>query len=110
MRDASGGVWKDAAALRCSMAFPGSTVLNARLVIALEDNSINWVTYSFHYMTGEGATIFRYDDADHHPQLENPPHHRHEGAYGEVFSCPRPSAHTIRNRITAYLERRSDTE
>ena len=60
--------------------------------------------YSFHYMTAANATIFRYDNVDHHPDLENFPHHKHIGASERVVGCPQPSVAQIRDEIAAYLE------
>ena len=59
--------------------------------------------YSFHYMTNEGTTIFRYDNSDHHRGLEHHPNHKHEGANERVIDFPQPSIRAIRDEIVAYL-------
>ena len=55
-------------------------------------------------MTADGYTIFRYDNARHHHDLEYFPHHKHEGADERVVGCPQPSVAQIRDEIAAYLE------
>jgi hypothetical protein len=35
------------------------------------------IAYSYHYQDAEKKLIFRYDNAEHHPELENFPHHKH---------------------------------
>ena len=89
--------------LYATLLFAKNTVLEVRIVVRVVDDAPNWVAYSFHYMIGEGTTIFRYDNSDHHPNLENPPHHKHEGPEERVGDCPQPSVHLIRNEIAEYL-------
>ena len=60
--------------------------------------------YSFHYMTAENSTIFRYDNSEHHYGLPYFPHHKHEGADERVVGCPQPSISLIRDEIEAYLK------
>ncbi|NIM16587.1 MAG: hypothetical protein GTO45_31790 [Candidatus Aminicenantes bacterium] len=35
------------------------------------------IAYSYHYQDAEKNMIFRHDNAEHHPELENFPHHKH---------------------------------
>ena len=60
--------------------------------------------YSFHYMTADNTTIFRYDNSEHHHGLPNFPHHKHEGPDERVVGCPQPSMHDIRDEIAAHLK------
>lgn len=64
----------------------------------------SWRSYSFHYMTAQGAAIFRYDNSHHHPDLHTAPHHKHTGADEQVSAHPQPSVKAIRAEIAAYLE------
>ena len=89
--------------LYATILFPKNTILEIRIVVRVVGDALYRVAYSFHYMVGEGTTIFRYDNSDHHPNLENPPHHKHEGAEERVVGCPQPSVHLIRDEIAAYL-------
>lgn len=37
------------------------------------------IAYSYHYQDVQNEMIFRYDNAEHHPELETFPHHKHIG-------------------------------
>ncbi|UCH97227.1 MAG: hypothetical protein JSV88_10355 [Candidatus Aminicenantes bacterium] len=37
------------------------------------------IAYSYHYQGAEKELIFRYDNAEHHQESENFPHHKHVG-------------------------------
>jgi hypothetical protein len=37
------------------------------------------IAYSYHYQDDKKELIFRYDNAEHHPELETFPHHKHIG-------------------------------
>ncbi len=36
-------------------------------------------TYVYHYQSLDGEVVFRYDNTNHYPVLENAPHHKHVG-------------------------------
>ena len=35
------------------------------------------IAYSYHYQNKEKVLIFRYDNAEHHPEIPSYPHHKH---------------------------------
>jgi hypothetical protein len=35
------------------------------------------IAYSYHYQDKEKTLIFRYDNAEHHPEISSYPHHKH---------------------------------
>lgn len=35
------------------------------------------IAYSYHYQSREKDLIFRYDNAEHHPEISTYPHHKH---------------------------------
>ncbi|MEA2039571.1 MAG: DUF6516 family protein [Thermodesulfobacteriota bacterium] len=35
------------------------------------------IRYRYHYMNGDGALIFRYDNVPHHTEISTFPHHKH---------------------------------
>ncbi len=35
------------------------------------------IAYSYHYQDQEKGLIFRYDNAEHHPEIPSYPHHKH---------------------------------
>ena len=84
--------------------FHNGNRLGVRLKARLHNDTPLLSDYSFHYMTSDGDTIFRYDNARHHRDLEHFPHHKHIGADERVIGCPQPSVAQIRDEIVAYLE------
>lgn len=47
--------------------------------VQLDDASIQVVTYSYHWATANDDLIKRWDNTPHFPDLDNFPHHIHEG-------------------------------
>ena len=90
--------------MRATLRFLGGSYLSVQMRVSIDGNRPSLVRYSFHYMTAESETIFRYDNSDHHEGLLNFPHHKHIGASERVIDCPQPSVGQIRNEIAAYLE------
>jgi hypothetical protein len=52
--------------------------------------------YAYQYQRADGTLIFRYDNSDHHPDLPNAPHHKHER--DEACSCARSGGRHARDR------------
>jgi len=50
-----------------------------RLVQKNRESHFLATTYSFHWQTGEGQLIKRWDNAPHFPNLPGFPHHIHDG-------------------------------
>ena len=70
------------------------------------DGYPNRTHYSFHFMDSDNRTIFRYDNAPHHDELDFAPHHKHIGEDERVYGCEQPSARDIRNEIESYFQTR----
>ena len=95
---------EDEAVLEATIGFPLAYRLEVDMTVSfLKDRPIRRA-YSFHFMDGSNATVFRYDNARHHRDLEHFPHHKHIGASERVIDCPQPSIASIRDEIAAYLE------
>lgn len=60
-----------------------------------------------HFMDSADTTVFRYDNARHHRELENFPHHKHTGAGEHVADCPEPTVGQIRDEVADYLSKES---
>ena len=90
--------------MRASLRFPGGSYLEVGMTVGILGDTPMVLLYSFHYMTAENATIFRYDNSEHHHGLPNFPHHKHMGADERVIGCPQPSVSLIRDEIEAYLK------
>mgnify|MGYP001567760745 CR=1 FL=1 len=50
------------------------------------DDTIQVVTYSYHWADSQGNLICRWDNTPHFPNLPNAPHHLHDGAEDKVIS------------------------
>ena len=61
------------------------------MIINTDSDYPEWRAYSFHYMTADDTTIFRYDNARHYPEMHTYPHHKHEGADERAIACQQPS-------------------
>lgn len=50
----------------------------------LDDRKTRVEKYSFHWQTGDGVLIRRWDNAPHHPEIPSFPNHVHHGGNGSV--------------------------
>jgi len=64
--------------LRGDVLFKDGSRLHFRELVTTEPN-VQRVSYAYQYMHANGTLIFRYDDADHFPDLPGAPHHKHLG-------------------------------
>jgi hypothetical protein len=55
-------------------------------------------TYVYHYQSPTGHIVFRYDNTNHYPALENAPHHKHVGE-DSVTSAQVPDLSAILKEI-----------
>ena len=62
--------------LRVTIKLPGDSVMHC-FEYVLSDGSIGISKYSFHWHDVSGNLICRWDNAPHHPELDNFPHHVH---------------------------------
>ena len=49
-------------------------------------------------MHADGTLVFRYDDADHFPQLQSAPHHKHIGE-DDVIAANAPDLQSVLKEI-----------
>ena len=59
--------------------------------------------YAFQYMRANGMLIFRYDNAEHYPDLPSAPHHKHVGE-SEVVAAQMPDLEVVLKEIEALLD------
>ena len=91
------------AVLDATIRFTQGYRLETAMVVSVSENEPMRAAYSFHFMDGSDTTVFRYDNARHHHDLDHFPHHKHIGADERVVGCPQPSVGQIRDEIAAYL-------
>jgi hypothetical protein len=84
--------------LRIRVRFADNALLEVSEAVAItEGRTIEWLSYRYHFQTGEGVILFRYDNAPHHHGLSTFPHHKHT-AEG-VTESDRCSLHEVIEEI-----------
>ncbi|MHB8574837.1 MAG: toxin-antitoxin system TumE family protein [Dehalococcoidia bacterium] len=88
--------------LVCTLHYPDGSRLDILLWAVCADDAIEWTHYRVHYRDVRDQTRFRYDNAPHHPDLPNFPHHLHlpDGATVGVL---RPGLRLIAALISTHL-------
>ena len=94
------------AVMNATIRFSQGYRLETDMVVSVSEDEPMRAAYSFHFMDSLDKTVFRYDNARHHHDLEHFPHHKHEGADEHVIGCPQPSVGQVRDEIVAYLKDR----
>lgn len=69
----------------------------------LSDNTIQVLTYSYHWGRADGSLKTRWDNTPHHPSLAGFPHHVHDGATEEVQPGAGINIFAVLDRIAALL-------
>ncbi len=62
------------------------------------------LAYSYHYQNSQIELIFRYDNAEHHPEIPTFPHHKHLDK-DEIISCQPASLNSVMLEIIDRLDR-----
>jgi hypothetical protein len=57
--------------------------------------------YAYHYQDGAENTIFRYDNAPHHPEISTYPHHKHTRS--EIEAATPPDFGAVLREIDLYI-------
>jgi len=63
--------------IRLKVVFTNGDVMELFEYVTVENNDIRLEKYSFHWQTATGELKSRWDNAPHHPELPNAPHHKH---------------------------------
>ena len=59
------------------MLVGGENLLAITEAILVEDDSLIFLSYSYHFQDADNRMVFRYDDTPHHRHLSTYPHHKH---------------------------------
>ena len=59
--------------------------------------------YSYHFMDGNNALVFRYDNAYHHREIKSFPHHKH--LTDRVIETTEPDIKSVIKEIRKYLNK-----
>jgi hypothetical protein len=90
--------------LRVIIGLPDDSVIHC-FEYVLFDGSIGISKYSFHWQDVAGNLICRWDNAPHHPELDNFPHHVH--TTNKVSASSEMNLSTILSEAKAVLEQRT---
>jgi len=63
--------------IKIALFLRNESVLYIREFISIYGNEIDRLMYVYQYLDKSGNLIFRYDNTEHFPQLNNYPHHKH---------------------------------
>ena len=88
--------------LRGDVVFKDGSRLHFRELVST-DPSVQLVSYTYQYMRADGTTIFRYDDADHFPNLSTAPHHKHVGE-NAVIAATAPDLRSVLKEIEGMIK------
>ena len=90
--------------IRGQINFVYGSILYLREFVSVE-MTINREMYSYQYMDASKILIFRYDNVEHHKQLNLPnyPHHKHDGSEDNVISSNAPMLADVLNEISRLL-------
>lgn len=92
--------------LRIRLRFSDNSLLELSEAIQITGNTLQQISHRYHYQTSVGKTIFRYDDAPHHPEIKTYPHHKH--VFDEVLECSHPDIEMVINEVKEYLTKQYD--
>jgi len=95
---------KEIGFLRGDLIFKDSSHLHFREFVRVKRGQpVYRYMYTFHYMRADGTMIFRYDDADHFPQLPSAPHHKHIGEK-DVLAADAPDLESVLKEIDGLVQ------
>jgi hypothetical protein len=63
--------------LRVNVSFVDKSMAELFEYVIVTQSGLNLSKYSFHWQDVEGKLKCRWDNAPHHPELPNAPHHKH---------------------------------
>jgi len=88
--------------LRIRLRFADNSLLEISEAVTLTEETLNWLSYRYHYQTASGTLIFRYDNAPHHPELRTYPDHKHTTI--AVVASVHPTIEQVLREIQVILE------
>lgn len=87
--------------IKGSVIFIDASLLSIALFFVKLGNKIQLGKYRYQYMDSRGEMLFRYDNANHHPELKTFPQHKHLGSI--VIEAEAPDIKDIINEISAII-------
>ena len=88
--------------VRGDLTFSDASRLHFREFVRAEANQpAERYSYAYHYQSPNGHFVFRYDNTNHFPRLQNAPHHKHVGDT-DVISAEAPDLASILGEISSH--------
>jgi hypothetical protein len=87
--------------LKGTIAFIDMSTLEISIFATATRGKLIVDKYRFHYMDNKSRLIFRYDNAPHHGELSNFPHHKH--LPDRTIASTQPDLMDILNEISASI-------
>lgn len=87
--------------IKGTFLFVNSSILEIAIFANEHRNTVNIDKYRFHYMDKHRHMVFRYDNAPHHPEISNFPHHKHLPHI--VVSSDAPALKDLIDEISAII-------
>ncbi len=56
--------------IRVRLRFSDNSLLEPSEALLITGDTLQQISYRYHYQSSVGKTIFRYDDAPHHPKIK----------------------------------------
>ncbi len=63
--------------LRIRLRLPDDSFLEISEALVVQEGTLSWLSYRYHWQDARGRLILRYDNAPHHPEVKNFSHHKH---------------------------------
>ena len=64
------------------------------------------LAYSYHYQNSQNELVFRYDNAEHHPEILTFPHHKHLD-HDAIIPCQAASLNGVMLEIINRLDKKN---
>ncbi|MGA1411445.1 MAG: toxin TumE [Prochlorotrichaceae cyanobacterium] len=91
--------------LKIRVRFSTGNLLEISEAIVIENNSLMWLDYRYHYQDDQNKLIFRYDSTPHFPNLPSFPHHKHLPK--EVIACQKPAIWEVVQEVSSRIRNAS---
>jgi len=95
------GPGEEAAYLKGHLLIIDSSILEIAIFATESRKTLSIEKYRLNYMSSTGQMLFRYDNAPHHPEIDNCPHHKHTS--DKIVPSTMPSLKDILNEISAII-------
>jgi len=87
--------------LRIRLRFFDNSLLEISEALHISGETLNWLSYRYHYQKPDASIIFRYDSTPHHPEVATHPEHKHAGTV--VVAAVRPSIETVIAEVSEHV-------